>query len=67
MCTANSLPTMQLAPGGHMGRFCIWTRSAFDRLDAIFGTQTKESQVKKGYKLPRSVMANGDLTRLINS
>ena len=50
-----------------MGRFCIWTKSAFERLDSIFGTQTKESSVKKGYKLPRSVMANGDLTRLINS
>lgn len=50
-----------------MGRFCIWTKSAFEQLDAIFGTTTKESQVKKGYKLPRSVMANGDLTRLINS
>lgn len=50
-----------------MGRFCIWTKSAFEKLDAIFGTTTKESSVKKGYKLPRSVMANGDLTRLINS
>mmetsp|Transcript_23786 Transcript_23786/g.61788 ORF Transcript_23786/g.61788 Transcript_23786/m.61788 type:complete len:405 (-) Transcript_23786:439-1653(-) len=67
VASVNSLNLLQLAPGGHMGRFCIWTKSAFDRLDAIFGTQTKESQVKKGYKLPRSVMANGDLTRLINS
>jgi hypothetical protein len=29
--------------------------------------QTKESTVKKGYKLPRAMMTNGDLTRLINS
>ena len=30
---------MQLAPGGHLGRFIIWTRSAFDRLDEVFGEQ----------------------------
>ena len=58
---------LQLAPGGHLGRFCIWTKSAFEKLDKIFGTTTVASQVKKGYKLPRSVMTNGDLTRLINS
>jgi len=31
------------------------------------GTHTKESETKKGYKLPRSVMTNADVTRLINS
>jgi large subunit ribosomal protein L4e len=34
---------------------------------AASGTHTKESEVKKGYKLPRSVMTNADVTRLINS
>jgi len=61
------LNLLQLAPGGHMGRFVIFTKSAFDSLDKIFGTQTTESAVKKGYKLPRSVMTNADVTRLINS
>ena len=28
---------LQLAPGGHLGRFIIWTKSAFDQLDSIFG------------------------------
>ena len=28
---------VQLAPGGHMGRFCVWTQSAFDSLDALYG------------------------------
>lgn len=36
-------------------------------MDSIFGTTTKESAVKKGYKLPRAQMANADLARLINS
>jgi len=61
------LNLLQLAPGGHMGRFVIFTKSAFDSLDKIYGTHTKESETKKGYKLPRSVMTNADVTRLINS
>jgi len=65
--SVDSLNLLQLAPGGHLGRFCIWTKSAFEKLDAIFGTATKESTVKKGYKLPRAMMANADLARLINS
>jgi hypothetical protein len=33
------ISALQLAPGGHLGRFCIWTKAAFEKLDAIFGTQ----------------------------
>ena len=29
---------LQLAPGGHMGRFVVWTQSAFAALDKVFGT-----------------------------
>ncbi|KXZ57029.1 hypothetical protein GPECTOR_1g93 [Gonium pectorale] len=65
--SVDRLNLLQLAPGGHLGRFCIWSKSAFERLDKIFGTTTTESEVKKGFKVPRSVMANGDLARLINS
>lgn len=28
---------MQLAPGGQVGRFIIWTRSAFEKLESVFG------------------------------
>ncbi|KAL3144447.1 60S ribosomal protein L4A [Trebouxia sp. C0010 RCD-2024] len=63
----SALNLMQLAPGGHLGRFIIWTKSAFDQLDSIFGTVEAESTQKKGYKLPRAPMTNSDLTRLINS
>lgn len=31
------LNLLQLAPGGHLGRFCIWTKSAVEQLDKIFG------------------------------
>jgi len=61
------LNLLQLAPGGHLGRFCIWTRDAFERLDAIYGTYRKPSSEKLDYTLPRSIVANVDLGRIINS
>jgi large subunit ribosomal protein L4e len=67
VASVDALNLLQLAPGGHLGRFVIFTKSAFDRLDKIFGSTTVESEVKKGYKLPRACMTNADVTRLINS
>eukprot|EP01026_Neomeris_dumetosa_P081508 TRINITY_DN916_c0_g1_i1.p1 TRINITY_DN916_c0_g1~~TRINITY_DN916_c0_g1_i1.p1 ORF type:complete len:378 (-),score=43.69 TRINITY_DN916_c0_g1_i1:84-1217(-) len=67
LCHVERLNLLQLAPGGHMGRFIIWTKSAFDKLDEVFGTFEEESKQKKGWKLPQNLMSNSDLTRLINS
>ncbi|WBW72085.1 60S ribosomal protein L4 [Schizosaccharomyces osmophilus] len=61
------LNLLQLAPGGHLGRFVIWTKSAFDLLDNVFGSFTEVSQFKKDYVLPQNVISNADVTRLINS
>ncbi|KAJ2160645.1 60S ribosomal protein L4B [Coemansia sp. RSA 552] len=61
------LNLLQLAPGGHLGRFVIWTQPAFEALNKVFGTQTEASEQKKGYTLPTSVIANTDVTRLIAS
>merc|ERR1712100_270813 len=58
---------LRLAPGGHLGRFIIWTEGAFKQLDTVYGTQQVASSVKKGYKLPRAKMTNSDLTAIINS
>jgi len=63
----DSLNLLQLAPGGHLGRFIIWTEGAFKRLNEAWGSQNHESTVKKGYKLPRALISNSDVTRLINS
>lgn len=63
----DSLNLLQLAPGGHLGRFIIWTQGAFSRLNEVWGSQSRESTVKKGYKLPRPLISNSDVTRLINS
>ncbi|XP_051130354.1 60S ribosomal protein L4 [Andrographis paniculata] len=61
------LNLLKLAPGGHLGRFIIWTKSAFEKLDEIYGTFDKPSEKKKGYLLPRTKMVNADLARIINS
>lgn len=67
LASVDALNLLKLAPGGHLGRFIIWTKPAFDKLDSIFGTSEQESSQKKGYKLPRPIMSNSDLARLINS
>uniref|UniRef100_A0A5B7B3U7 Putative 60S ribosomal protein L4 n=1 Tax=Davidia involucrata TaxID=16924 RepID=A0A5B7B3U7_DAVIN len=61
------LNLLKLAPGGHLGRFIVWTKSAFQRLDSIYGSFEKASEKKKGYVLPRAKMVNADLSRIINS
>lgn len=62
-----SLNLLQLAPGGHLGRFIIWTSKAFAALDELYGTTDSPSALKKDFLLPSNIMANADLTRLINS
>lgn len=62
-----NLSLLDLAPGGHLGRFCIWTKGAFEKLDSLFGTYEEGAQLKNGFNLPRSFMSNADLARIINS
>jgi len=57
----------QLAPGGHLGRFVIWTKSAFAALNNVFGTFRKVSAEKSGYRLHRTVITNPDIAKIINS
>jgi len=56
----DALNLLQLAPGGHLGRFVIWTSAAIKELDSVY-------ESKKGFFLPSNVVAQADLTRLINS
>merc|ERR1712167_407256 len=63
-----ALNLLQLAPGGHLGRFVVFTENAFSKLDALYGGKNGSlSTEKKGYRLPRSIMTNSDLPRIINS
>lgn len=61
------LNLLSLAPGGHLGRFIIWTKDAFKALNTIFGSYRAKSVEKSGYILNRNVMSCADLARIINS
>merc|ERR1712235_26058 len=63
----NKLNLLRLAPGGHVGRFCIWTESAFRKLDELYGTWRKPSSMKVNYNLPMHKMTNTDLSRILKS
>jgi large subunit ribosomal protein L4e len=67
LALVDNLNLLDLAPGGHLGRFIIWTKGAFEKLDSLFGTYEETARFKSGFALPRSFMTNADLTRLINS
>lgn len=59
LCCVSRLNLLQLAPGGHMGRFCVWSQAAVEELDAIYGAE--------GKRIPTANMTNADLARIINS
>merc|ERR1711926_73562 len=67
LCSVNKLNLLKLAPGGHVGRFVIWTESAFERLNALYGTWRQKSQLKSDYNLPQPLMTGTDLSRLLKS
>lgn len=58
----DKLNLLKLAPGGHVGRFCIWTASAFAKLDQVYSSANK-----KGFSMPRPIMANADLQRILQA
>jgi large subunit ribosomal protein L4e len=67
LCCVSRMNLLKLAPGGTFGRLIVWTAPAFKELQALFGSYTSASQLKKGYHLPRAEMTNADLARIINS
>nr|CAD7194452.1 unnamed protein product [Timema douglasi] len=67
LINVQKLNLLKLAPGGHVGRFVIWTQSAFSQLDQLYGSWRKTATLKKGYNLPQPKMANTDLARLLKA
>jgi len=67
LAQVSRLNLLQLAPGGHLGRFIIWTKGALDQLDTIYGSFAPGSSAKKEYVLPSNIVSNSDITRIINS
>ncbi|KTW28776.1 hypothetical protein T552_01406 [Pneumocystis carinii B80] len=67
LVNVRALNLLQLAPGGHIGRFIIWTQSAFELLDSLYGTTQEPAVLKKNYMLPSNIVTQPDITRIINS
>uniref|UniRef100_A0A8C5LRN5 Large ribosomal subunit protein uL4 C-terminal domain-containing protein n=1 Tax=Leptobrachium leishanense TaxID=445787 RepID=A0A8C5LRN5_9ANUR len=67
LLNVSKLNVLRLAPGGHVGRFCIWTESAFRKLDDLYGTWRKAAVLKADYNLPMHKMTNTDLSRILKS
>lgn len=61
------LNLLRLAPGGHVGRFVIWTDAAFKSLDGLYGTWKAASTEKTHYNLPMHKMTDTDLNRMLTS
>jgi large subunit ribosomal protein L4e len=59
LCCVSRLNLLQLAPGGHVGRFCVWSQAAVDELSSLYGGE--------GKRIPSAPMVNADLARIINS
>jgi large subunit ribosomal protein L4e len=69
-CHVNSLSIIKLAPGGHLGRLCVWSKSAFDQLDNVFGTATRPSERTfnaRNWSLPKTCMTNTDVEKILSS
>jgi large subunit ribosomal protein L4e len=60
LCCVDRLNLLQLAPGGHMGRFCIWSQAAMEGLETLYGGES-------GKRIPFASMTNPDIARIINS
>jgi len=65
--SVDALNLLTVAPGGNFGRFIIWTEGAFKKLNEMYGSLKSGAPAKKGYHLPRAMMENADVARIINS
>jgi large subunit ribosomal protein L4e len=63
----NRLNIRHLAPGGHLGRFCIWTESAIKALNNQYGNAYEPGKLKSGYRMNAPLLKNADITQIINS
>jgi len=63
----DTLNVLRLAPGGHVGRFLIFTEDAFRSLDSIYGDFTAGSSAKKNWSIPSAVIQNSDLQSMLQS
>lgn len=67
LLNVNRLNIRHLAPGGQLGRFCIYTQGAFTELEKQFGSYKGTALKKKGYQLKREVVNTPEISAIINS
>lgn len=63
----NRLNIRHLAPGSQVGRFAIYTESAFKALEGQFGTFKASGAGRKNFILKKEVITNSDIAGIINS
>lgn len=62
-----ALNVLKLAPGGHVGRFLIFTEDAAKALDDIYGNFQTGTSAKKNWSIPSAVIQNSDLQSMLQS
>ena len=67
LLNVSKLNILKLAPGGHVGCFCIWIESVFQKLDKLYGTWHKAASLDSNYNLLMHKMLNTDLSRILKS
>lgn len=67
LLNVNQLNVLRLAPGGHVGRFMMFTEEAFAILDKIYGNFSAGSSAKKNWSIPSAVIQNSDLQAMMQS
>ncbi|KAK1339179.1 LOW QUALITY PROTEIN: hypothetical protein QTO34_019855 [Cnephaeus nilssonii] len=65
LLNVGKLNILKLAPGGHVSHFCIWTESAFHKLDGLYGMWYKAASLRSNYGLPMHKMHDSDLSRIL--
>jgi large subunit ribosomal protein L4e len=61
LLNVHRLNLLNLAPGGTLGRFIIWSSQAFRALDTVFAEE------KAGFTIPRPMLTNSDISEIIAS
>jgi len=67
LVSVSKLNMLDLAPGGHVGRFVVFSQSAFEKLDKYFGTYKVGGGSAHKFRPPRSILTNSDIYRVIKS
>ena len=67
LLNVNRLNIRHLAPGGQLGRFVIYTQSAFKSLESQFGSYKGTAPLRKGYQLKREMVNTPEISSIINS